>query len=340
MQGRRAAASRPTMREVAEAAGVSMMTVSRVVNGDARVAQPTRARVQAVIDALGYRRNDIARSLRPGHSSALLGLIITNVANPFYSVIALAVEQAARKRGFGLIVGNTDEDIDRERELVDELLIRRVDGLLIVPAGGDHSYLTVELAAGVKVVFLGRPPGRVHADVVLVDDYGGARDGGLHLIGKGHRRIGFVGNQQGVYTAARRLRGFRAALKQSGLTLPESLVRSGSQDVVAAQAAAEELLRLPDPPTALFASNNRNSIGALRGIRAVGRPVGLVGFDDFELADMIEDPFTVVAYDAEEMGRAATDLLVDRIQGDRAPPRRIVVPTRLVARGSSGTAGP
>jgi LacI family transcriptional regulator len=340
MQGRRAATSRPTMRDVAEAAGVSMMTVSRVVNGDARVAQPTKARVQAAIDALGYRRNDIARSLRPGHSSALLGLIITNIVNPFYSVIALAVEQAARKRGFGLIVGNTDEDINRERELVDELLIRRVDGLLIVPAGGDHSYLTAELARGVNVVFLGRPPGRVRADVVLVDDYGGARDGGLHLISQGHRRIGFVGNQQGVYTAARRLRGFRAALKQAGLSLPESLARSGSQDVAAGQAAAEELLRLPDPPTALFASNNRNSIGALRAIRAVGRPVGLVGFDDFELADMIEAPFTVVAYDSDEMGRIATDLLVDRIQGDRAPPRRIVVPTRLVARGSSGTAGP
>jgi LacI family transcriptional regulator len=336
--GPRPRAGRPTIRDVAEAAGVSMMTVSRVVNGDARVAEPTRARVRVAIDALGYRRNDIARSLRPGHSSALLGLIVTNVANPFHSLIALAAERAARKRGFGLLVGNTDEDIERERALVDDLLIRRVDGLLIVPAGGDDSYLATELAAGVKVVFLGRPPGRVRADVVLVDDHGGARSGGLHLLGQGHRRIGFVGNRRGVYTDARRLRGFRAALREAGLAVPESLVRSGSQDVAAAQAAAEELLGLDDPPTALFASNNRNCIGALRAIQAAARPVGLVGFDDFELADMIQTPFTVVAYDAHEMGRTATDLLIDRIQGDRRPPRRIVMPTRLVARGAPGPA--
>jgi len=327
-------AARPTLRDVARAAGVSPMTVSRVVSGKVPVSDPTRTRVLAAIEALGYRRNHIARSLRPSHSSALLGLVITNMANPFYSVIADAVERAARRRGFGLIMGNTDEDPSRERELIEDLLSRRVDGLLVVPVDADASYLAAELDGGTKVVFLGRPAGSAPANVVLVDDFGGAHAGVAQLVAEGHRRIGFIGNPPRVYTAAERLRGFLAVCREAGIAVDERLIRSGCQDAAAAEAAAAELLALPDPPTALFTANNRNSVGALRAIRSAGRPVALVGFDDFELADMIELPFTVVAYDAEEMGRLATDLLIDRIASERHPPQRLVVRTRLLRRGA------
>ena len=332
-------APRPTLRDVAWAARVSPMTVSRVLSGTAPVSEPTRARVVAAIEALGYRRNHVARSLRPGHSSTVLGLVITNVANPFYSVIADAAERAAHRRGFRLIMGSTDEDPARERELVEDLLSRRVDGLLVVPVDADASYVAAERDGGTKVVFLGRPPDRAPADVVLVDDFGGSRAGMAQLIAEGHRRIGFIGNPPGVYTAAERLRGFLAACREAGIAVDERLIRSGCHDAAAAEAAAAELLALPDPPTALFTANNRNSVGALRAIRAAGRPVALVGFDDFDLADMIELPFTVVAYDAQEMGRLATDLLIERIAGQRHPPRHLVVPTRLLRRGAPGRGG-
>jgi LacI family transcriptional regulator len=325
---------RPTLRDVARAAGVSPMTVSRVVSGKASVAEPTRARVLAAIQDLGYRRNHIARSLRPGHSSALLGLVITNVANPFYSVIADAAERAARQRGFRLIMTSTDEDPARERELVEDLLSRQVDGLLVVPVDADASFLAAERDGATKVVFLGRPPQRAPADVVLVDDFGGARAGVTQLIAEGHRRIGFISNQPRVYTAAERLRGFLAACQDAAMPVDERLLRSGCQDAGAAEVAAGELLALPDPPTALFTANNRNTVGALRAIRAARRQVALVGFDDFDLADMIELPFRVVAYDAHEMGRLATNLLIERIAGERHPPRRLVVPTCLQWRGT------
>lgn len=333
------AATRPTLRDVARAARVSPMTVSRVVSGTGPVAEPTRARVLAAIQALGYRRNHIARSLRPGHSPTLLGLVITNVANPFYSVIADAAERAAHERGFRLIMGSTDEDPARERELVEDLLSRRVDGLLVVPVDADASYVAAERDGGTEVVFLGRPPHRAPADVVLVDDFGGARAGVARLIAEGHRRIGFIGNPSRVYTAAERLRGFLAAHREAGIAVDERLIRSGRRDAAAAEAAAAELLALPDAPTALFTTNNRNTVGALRAIRAARRPLALVGFDDFDLADMIEPPFRVVAYDAQEMGRLATNLLIERIAGERRPPRRLVVPTRLLWRGTTGHGG-
>ena len=335
----RAPIPRPTLRDVAQVARVSPMTVSRVVSGKTSVAEPTRARVLAAIEKLGYRRNHIARSLRPGHSSTLLGLVITNVANPFYSVIADAAERAARQRGFRLITGGTDEDPARERELVEDLLSRRVDGLLVVPVDADASWVAAERDGGTKVVFLGRPPHRAPTDVVLVDDFGGARAGVAQLIAEGHRRIGFIGNPTRVYTAAERLRGFLAACRDAGIAVDEWLIRSGCQDATAAEAAAAELLALAGPPTALFTANNRNTVGALRAIRAAGRQVALVGFDDFDLADMIEVPFRVVAYDAQEMGRLATDLLIERIAGEHHPPRRLVVPTRLLRRGTLSRGG-
>src|SRR3954465_4578996 len=159
------------MRDVAHTAGVSLKTVSRVINAEAGVAPATAARVAEAIDALGFERNDLARTLRQGGSSAPLGLVIEDVANPFYATIAQAVEAAARDRGFLLITASAREDAERERELVSALLRRRVDALLIVPAGPDHRYL----ASSSRAVFLDRPPLGIEADTVLLDDHGGAR---------------------------------------------------------------------------------------------------------------------------------------------------------------------
>src|SRR5829696_5572998 len=240
---------RPTMRDVAERAGVSLKTVSRVINAEAGVTPATAERVTAAIAELGFERNDLAASLRHGRSSSTLGLVIEDVANPFYSAIAQAVEAAARDRGFLLITASAREDAERERELVSALLRRRVDALLIVPAGPDHRYI----ATSARTVFLDRPPRGVAADTVLLDNVGGARRAVEHLIAHGHERIACVADAAELHTAGERLRGYRAALEAAGLPEDPALVVSGNRDAVAAQAAVEHLLGMPSKrrPTAV-----------------------------------------------------------------------------------------
>jgi LacI family transcriptional regulator len=323
------------MRDVAGTAGVSLKTVSRVVNGEAGVRPDTAARVESAIARLGFARNEVARSLRHGRAGAL-GLVIEDVANPFYSTMARAVEDAAHDRGHILITASCEEDPDRERELVLRLLRRSVDALLIVPAGDDHRYLLADIGAGTPVVFLDRPPGGVEADTVLLDNVGGARAAVAHLAGVGHTRIAFVGDAPQLFTADERLRGYREALAEAGLAPDDALVRTGSHDAPAAEAAVRALMALEPArrPTAVFAANNRNTIGALRALRDVRPPVALVGFDDFELADMLARPVTVVRDAPEEMGRIAAELAYGRLAGDDGPPQRRTVACELVVRGS------
>jgi LacI family transcriptional regulator len=322
------------MKDVAQAAGVSLKTVSRVVNAEPGVGSGTAGRVTEAIAQLGFRRNDLARSLRRARSSATLGLIIEDLANPFYSTIARAVEDVARRNDYVVITASSEENAERERELVATLLSRQVEGLLLVPAAHDHHYLRPELAMGTHVVFLDRPPGALEADAVLLDDAGGARAGVEHLLAQGHRRIGVVGDPPGVYTIAERVRGYRAALEAWGVEVDEGLLRLDAHNVAQADASARALLELPDPPTALFTTNNRASVGVLRAMSGAGPRVALVGFDDFELAEMLAVPVTVVRHDPADMGQRAAELLFARLDGDERPPQKIVLDTELVVRGS------
>jgi LacI family transcriptional regulator len=326
------------MRHVAERAGVSLKTVSRVINSEPGVAVETASRVTEAIDELGFQRNDLARSLRQGRTSATLGLVIEDVANPFYSAIAQAVEAAARARGYMVITGSCEEDPERERELVLALLRRRVDALLLVPAARvrDHSWLARELGSATPVVFLDRPPYGLAADTVLLDNQGGARTAVEHLLAQGHRRIAYVSDPAELSTAAERLAGYRAAMESAGVSVDSELLRLGTHDARQAEAVVRELLALPpgERPTAIFTGNNRNTIGALRALRGLEQEIALVGFDDFELADLLAVPTTVVRHDSQMLGAEAAKLVFDRLDGDASPPKRVVVPTELVTRGS------
>lgn len=309
---------------------MSLKTVSRVINAEAGVTPATAARVTEAIAQLGFERNDLARSLRQGGMSATLGLIIEDVANPFYSAVAQAVEAAARDRGFLLITASAREDAERERELVGALLRRRVEALLVVPAGPDHRYIST----ATHTVFLDRPAQGIEADTVLLDNRGGARRATEHLIAHGHTRIACVADAAELHTAGERLAGYREALSAAGLEEDGALVVSGNRDSDAAHAAVERLLGLPDGsrPTAIFAANNRNTIGALRALAERERPLALVGFDDFELADLLAT--TVVRADPWRLGDQAAALAFARLDGDDRPPLRITVPTELIVRGS------
>ncbi len=326
--------TRPTMTDVATAAGVSLKTVSRVVNGEPGVRPETATLVLDAIAELGFRRNDMARALRRGQRSRTLGLVIEDVSNPFYSAITRGVEEVARRRGMLVIAGSSDEDPERERELVQLLWERRVDGLLVVPAGVDHRYLLPEVRLGTPTVFIDRPPGLIEADVVLLDNVGGARQAVEHLVEHGHERIAMVGDESDIFTTVERLRGYREALAWAGIAADESLVRLGAHNTAAAQRAVEQLLSLPKPPTAFFTGNNRITVGALRALAPRNGSIALVGFDDLELAELLARPTTVAAYDAAALGRMAAELLAQRLGGDTSPAQRIVLPVTLIARGS------
>ncbi|MEV2253439.1 LacI family DNA-binding transcriptional regulator [Streptomyces sp. NPDC050147] len=332
-----------TLRDVAERVGVSAMTASRALRDDPRVLPSTRERIRAAAAELGYRPNEVARSLRLGRGTGLVGLVVTNLANPFYSRFALGVDSVIAGEGFKTVIGNTGQDLDSERELVADLVARRVDGIIAVPAAADQRHLAAAAADGVPVVLASRPPEGFEADCVLVDDFGGARAATARLISRGHRRIGFLGSPPAVYTGTERLRGYAAALAAHGIPFDEDYVRQGQTEPREARRAAAGLLALPEPPTALFCSNNRNTIGAFRALRASGTDTALAGFDDFELADALGLPLTLVAYDSDELGRVAGRLLADRMRGRESnsarepapgPARRVVTPTSLVEYGS------
>jgi LacI family transcriptional regulator len=325
---------RPTMHDVAAQAGVSLKTVSRVVNAEPNVRADVRERVEAAVVTLGFRRNIVAKHLRTGQATGSVGLVIADLLNPFYAGIAMAVEIVANRNEAMMILGSSGEDPTRERQLVTEMLERPVDGLIVVPAEGDHAYLEPQRRLGTQIVFVDRPATGIAADAIVLDNVGGARRGVEHLLGLGHRRIGFVGDSALLQTAQERLTGYRQALTAAGVPFDPALVRFGSPRSELAEVAARQLLTGDDPPTAIFAENNRTCVGVVRALRVLDRRAAVVGFDDFELADLLAVPMTVVGYDPGEMGRAAAELLFSRMAGDTRPPQTIVIPTRLIVRGS------
>ncbi len=333
--------SRPTIRDVALAAGVSVKTVSRVLNDEPYVRPATSARVKTAAARLGFQRHEAAANLRRLDSSThVIGLVIEDVSNPFYSIVVRAVEEVARSRGYLLLVASSDEDSEKERAVLRAFCSRRVDALMVVPAGSDHAFLASELSAGTAVVFMDRPGSVGEADSVVADNFDGARQGVEHLAAHGHRRIAYIGDAPRIYTAGERQRGYLEALAATGLERDESLIRVGAQDVEAAEREVEALLALPDPPTAVFAGNNRVTVGVVRALRRSGRSMAVVGFDDFELADTLDPPVTVVAQDAAQLGRTAAELVFSRLDGDPGPARHVTLEVTLIARGSGELAPP
>lgn len=325
------------MREVAALAGVSVMTVSRVVNRDVSVSPDLKARVTAAMQRLDYRHNMTASTLRRSDGrSAMIGLVLQDVSNPFSSALHRSIEDLALARGVLVLAGSSDEDTEREHQLVTAFTSRRVDGMIIVPASHDHSYLLSERMAGRAIVFADRAPQSLDVDAVVTDNAGGVRSGVRHLIAHGHVRIGYLGNVQTIATATDRFQGYREELAAQNIPLDEHLVWDGLHGITGAESAVAELFASAQPPTALFADQNLMAIGAIQALRRLGlhNKVALIGFDDILLADQIDPGLTVVAQDPAAMGKAAAELLFKRLDGDRSPSVHKIFPTRLIARGS------
>lgn len=331
------------MRDVAALSGVSLKTVSRVVNLEAGVSPELVARVQDAARKLDYQRNLTASSLRRGDGKTqTIGLLLENVANPFSSALHRAIETVARDRGVIVFAGSVDEDYIRERDLAAAFIARRVDGLIVVPAGEDQSYLTTERRSGTSLVFVDRPPRLLDADAVLTDNQGGAREAVEHLIAHGHRRIAYLGDLAWITTAGERYAGYLEALDRAGLPLDPSLVRQNLRTSEQAHGEVAKLMAEPGAPTAIFASQNLITIGAIRALREAGmhRQVGLVGFDELPLGDLLEPGATLIVQDVEAMGALAANTLFRRLDGDAGPTERHVLDATLVQRGSGEIRGP
>lgn len=336
-------ARRPTLKDVAALAGVSMKTVSRVVNGEPGVAPAKVESVERAVRQLDYRPNLTASSLRrlDGRTAAVAALL-EDLANPFSAELHRALEDVAHEHDVLLFAGSLDESPEREKRLVRAFTSRRADALILAPATSDQGYLTYEVPEGTPIVFVDRAPSGYEADAVVADNVDGARRAVTHLIGHGHRRIAFLGDRTAIQTARDRFAGYQQALHAHGVPYDPDLVVHGLEDAGRAAAALPGLMELRDPPSALFAAQNEITVGAIRHLQAAELQdrVAIVGFDDFPLADLLRPGVTVVAQDPTAIGRAAAERVFARLAGDSTPARTVVIPTRLVVRGSGEIPSP
>jgi LacI family transcriptional regulator, galactose operon repressor len=323
-----AGTGRPTVYDVARVAGVSIKTVSRVVNQSPGVSAKTRRLVLDAVRDLGYVVNAAARSLVTG-SSTTIGVIVDSIADPFFASLVSVVEVDALAAGFSTQVASTWRDPRREREQVVRMTRENVRGLLLAPTMGDHGYFKAALG-DIPAVLVDRGWDGSGLDTVGVDDRADTRAAIEHLLAHGHRRIAFLGDYSELPTTLNRRAGYLDAINKAAA--PE-LVRSSLKE---SETTVAELLALPEPPTAIFSSNARTSLGVVRALHRAGRAdVALISFGDFDLSDTLRPGVTVVNHDPARIAAAAVDRLLQRIRGD--PEKEvadILLPTELVQRGS------
>lgn len=326
---------RPTLKDVAEHAGVSFKTVSRVVNGESGVSQEMATRVQTAVDTLGYRRNHSASALRSGQRQGTIGVVHADIANPFAAAVHAAFEHEARANETLLLSGSAGEDPDEQDRLVEAFVARQVDGLAVIPSGYEPGpALRRELQRGTPIVFIDRDPG-VPADLVLSDHRDGARAATQHLLDHGHRKIGFFGSREQTVSVQQRRLGFDDAMRRVDGAI--STVRTDLTSIDKAERAVHELFAdRGAAPTAVFAAQNLAATGAIRGLHQLEleNDIALVAFDHLDIADIVQPGITTVPQDTEALGRSAAKLLFERIEGSTVEPRRAVVPVSLVPRGS------
>ena len=331
----------PSIRDVAQAAGVAIATVSAALNRSAPVSEQTRARVLAAAQQLGYSPNGIARSLRRGHTR-LIALVVSDITNPFFGALARAVETAALESGFAVIVSNTDENPQREREALQMLREQRVAGVLLAPCGRGADYPSgLDAIQALPLVTLDREVAGLQRDFVGLDNAAAGRIVTEYLIRLGHRRIGFVGGPTGLANADARRAGYEAALRAAGLAPDATLVVNGGFREEEAFDAVQPLLTRPERPTALVAANNVMALGCMQAIHALGfrcpHDLSIAGIDDMPWSAALSPPLTAVAQPIEAMARRACDRLLARIEGigvDAEGAHRDVFGPALVLRDS------
>ena len=337
------AASRPngavTIREVAAEAGVSTATVSRVLAGPDKVRKPARDRVLLAVRKLDYHPNRLARDLRAGLRK-VIGVVIPDLQNPFLTGVVHGVEAVLYEAGYTLVLGHSDGLAERERAHLAVLRGEGAAGLILIPDNGaGTSYASLQ-AWEIPVVAVDRVPHGLQVDLVATNNREGVREAVAHLLGHGYRTIGFINGPEGLSVTRERLAGYRDALAASGVAVRDAFIVHSDFRHAGGKAAMTRLLGMPKPPRAVVVANNLMTLGALQAIHEQGvripEEMAVVGFDDMPWATSLRPPLTAVAQPAEELGGAAAQLLLERLQDRHRLVRHVILPTRLMVRASCG----
>lgn len=329
-----------TMRDVARLAGVSTATVSLAMNHSPRISAEVRARVLAAVERIGYAPDVAARTLRRGVAQSI-GLIVSDIANPFFAAVAHAVERAAQEAGYAVIICNTDERPEQEQTHLRLMRAQRAGGVILATAGGadaEHAARLRAVQSGPTVLIDRLVPG-LDWDSVTIDNAAASHAAVAHLVALGHRRIGYVGGLPHLFIAGERLDGYRRALAAGGIAFDPGLVSQGNYRAEQAAESARALLARADRPSAMFASNSVAMLGVMQAIAgldlAYPGALSVAGVDDTPWASVMRPALTTVAQPATEIGAAAVELLLARIAEPERPACHLVLPTRLVVRGST-----
>ena len=331
-----------SIRDVAKRAGVSTATVSHILNGTRGVADETRAKVLSAVHDLGYRPSAIARSLRT-KSTGTLGIIVSDISNPFSTAVVRGIEDVARENSHNVILCNTDESEARADHYLKVLLSKRVDGLILAPTGRLTSSLEMFSATGTPLILIDRLADGIALPYVGVDNVAGARGAVEHLIADGHRRIGVISGLPNVSTSSDRMKGYCLAFQSNGLDVISDYIHTGYSSVQGSLRVACDLIRMPKPPTAIFTTNNLMTLGALIAFQNLGvhcpNDIAILGFDDHDWAEIFSPPVSVVRQPMYEIGSTAARLLFRAIQGESLPPEKHLLQTELIIRGSCKPGG-
>jgi LacI family transcriptional regulator len=336
-----------TIKDVAEHAGVSITTVSHVINQTRYVSEELTQKVYDAMQALDYRPNIVARSLRSGRTRTI-GLMIPDISNAFFAEISRKIEDKGFEFGYNMILCNTDESPEKEERYIDVLVAKQVDGLIFISAGDSGGFQKNPYRNEIPVVIADREVEGIESDVVLIDNYAGGFTATKYLISLGHQRIGCISGPSPIRPSANRVEGYRAVLEAAGIPFDPDLLRVGDFRFEGGERCTEDLLNLPDPPTAIFAGNDMMALGAMRVIKRAGlrvpEDISLIGFDNTPLASLVSPQLTTISQPMKEMADLAVELLIEKINlkeklkhnKDLKPEfKRIVLDTELIIRGST-----
>ena len=331
---------RITMRQIAARARVSVGTVSHVINNTAGVREPVRKRVLEAIERLGYQPSLLARGLRRNQTT-IIGVIIPDISNPFFPLVVRGVEDIAYQNSYRLMLCNTDNDAQKEQVYFNELRAYRMAGLIVIPSADSRLVRLAGSTGGeIPVICLDRCPEGWKGDSVTVGNEEGAYQAIRYLLELGHRRIACIAGQLHVTSGVERLKGFKRALREAGISIAPEYIQEGRFDRLSGYEKALMLLQFSPRPTAIFAANDLVALGVLAALRELGlrcpEDVSLVGFDDLELASFTNPALTTVAQPAYQMGARAAALLFERLGGKDVPTQRIVMKATLKVRDSTG----